>query len=201
MHCKEEYREETVIKKSRFIAIVKTTRSEEEARAFIAEIRKEYSDASHVCTAYCIGDHQRSSDNGEPAGTAGIPILEAIRKSGVEDITCCVVRYFGGIKLGAGGLIRAYGGAASDALANCAKSEDCAVSVFEIRYPYEMQGTLETWLRKNTMIRDMLYDEAITVIVESEDEHLKEKVMDLTRGEIEPVFLRTAIVEKDITLG
>lgn len=201
MHIKEEYRKETVIKKSRFIAIVKTTRNEEEARSFIFDIRKEFHDASHVCTAYCIGEHQeiqRSSDNGEPAGTAGVPILEAIKKSGLDDVTCCVVRYFGGIKLGAGGLIRAYGGSATEALSTCAKTEDCSVYVYEIRYPYDMQGTLETWLRKNTTIRDTLYDEAITVLVETEDSNLKEKVMDLTRGAVEPVFLRTAIVEKDI---
>lgn len=201
MHIKEEFRSETVIKKSRFIAAVRTTRTEEEARTFIAEIRKEFSDASHVCTAYCIGQHQeiqRSSDNGEPAGTAGVPILEAIKKSGVDDVTCCVVRYFGGIKLGAGGLIRAYGGAATAALATARKTEDCSVSVYELHYPYSMQGTLETWLRKNTTIRDTLYDEAITVIIETEDAQFEQKVVDMTRGEVQPVFLRTTIVEKDI---
>ena len=118
MRILEEYREETVINKSRFIASVKCTRTEEEAREYIEQIRKEYPDASHVCTAYMLGENnmiQRSSDNKEPSGTAGIPMLESIRKSGMSDVCACVVRYFGGVKLGAGGLIRAYSGAVADA--------------------------------------------------------------------------------------
>lgn len=201
MRVKDEFRQETVIKKSQFIAAVKQTRTEEEARAYIASIRKEFNDATHVCTAYLIGPNneiQRSSDNGEPAGTAGVPILEALKKSGLQDVTCCVIRYFGGIKLGAGGLIRAYGGAASDVCAAAPKTEDKAVDIYEISYPYEMQGTLETWLRRNAVIRDVLYDEKITVLVETEKKDLPQNVSDLSHGSVTAEFLRTQMVEKDL---
>lgn len=201
MRVKDEFRQETVIKKSQFIAAVKQTRTEEEARAYIASIRKEFNDATHVCTAYLIGPNneiQRSSDNGEPAGTAGVPILEALKKSGLQDVTCCVIRYFGGIKLGAGGLIRAYGGAASDVCAAAPKTEDAAMDIYEISYPYEMQGTLETWLRRNAVIRDVLYDEKITVLVETEKKDLPQNVSDLSHGSVTAEFLRTQMVERDL---
>lgn len=201
MRVKDEFRQETVIKKSQFIAALKQTRTEEEARAYIAEIRREFSDATHVCTAYVIGPRQeiqRSSDNGEPAGTAGVPILEALKKSGLQDVTCCVIRYFGGIKLGAGGLIRAYGGAAADACAAAPKTEDKEVDVYEISYPYEMQGTLETWLRRNAVIRDVLYDEHITVLIETEKKDLAQNVRDLSHGTVQPRFLRTRMTETDL---
>lgn len=110
------------IKRSEFIGFVQRVESEQEARAFIESVRKRYHDARHVCSAFVIGadrDIQRSSDDGEPAGTAGIPMLQALLarrtegRDGVEttdlsDIVAVVVRYFGGIKLGAGGLVRAY---------------------------------------------------------------------------------------------
>ncbi|MDO5109801.1 MAG: YigZ family protein, partial [Erysipelotrichaceae bacterium] len=127
MRLLEEFREETVINKSRFIACVERCETEEEARTYIESIRKEFPDATHVCTAYVCGKNnmiQRSSDNKEPSGTAGIPMLESIKKSGLSDVCACVVRYFGGIKLGTGSLIRAYSGAVADALAHALKTED-----------------------------------------------------------------------------
>ena len=202
MRIKEEFRQETVIKKSHFITAIKQVRSEEDARTYINEIRKEFNDATHVCTAYLIGDNneiQRSSDNGEPSGTAGVPILEALKKSGIKDIVCCVIRYFGGIKLGAGGLIRAYGGAAADACASAPKTVDKEVDIYEISYPYNMQGTLETWLRRNCTIKDVLYNDMITVLVETEKKDLPHHVSDLSRGTVNAVYLRTALVEQDLS--
>lgn len=202
MRIKEEFRQETVIKKSHFITAIKQVRSEEDARTYINEIRKEFNDATHVCTAYLIGDNneiQRSSDNGEPSGTAGVPILEALKKSGIKDIVCCVIRYFGGIKLGAGGLIRAYGGAAADACASAPKTVDKEVDIYEISYPYNMQGTLEAWLRRNCTIKDVLYSDMITVLVETEKKDLPHHVSDLSRGTVNAVYLRTALVEQDLS--
>ncbi len=95
MRLKNEFRKETVIQKSRFIACATVAKSEEEAKAYIDYIRDEFRDATHVCTAYIVGEndaYQKSNDNHEPAGTAGIPILEAIRKAGVSDTVVCVVR-------------------------------------------------------------------------------------------------------------
>ena len=102
---------EYVIKKSRFIATVCEVKSEDEAAAFIEEMKKKYWDARHNCSAYQVvpgGRSQRSSDDGEPAGTAGRPILEVLKKQGLTNTALVVTRYFGGIKLGASGLIRAY---------------------------------------------------------------------------------------------
>ncbi|WP_379132536.1 YigZ family protein [Paenibacillus sp. sgz500958] len=102
---------EIVIRKSRFIGHVMPVENEEEAVLFIEDIKKKHWNATHNCSAYVIGDRdeiQRQSDDGEPSGTAGKPILEVIRNQGVKNVAIVVTRYFGGIMLGAGGLIRAY---------------------------------------------------------------------------------------------
>lgn len=110
---------ELVIKKSRFIAHVAPVSSPEEADAVIARTRKQYWDARHNCSAQVTGmrgDRARSSDDGEPSGTAGIPMLEVLRRRELTDVVAVVTRYFGGVKLGAGGLVRAYSSAVSEAL-------------------------------------------------------------------------------------
>ena len=100
-----DYRKEIVIEKSRFICSLKKVHSEAEAQEFIKAVKKEFWDATHNCSAYIVDDlAQRSSDDGEPSGTAGIPMLEVLRKNGLTETAAVVTRYFGGIKLGAGGL-------------------------------------------------------------------------------------------------
>ena len=104
-------------KRSEFLGHVRPVESEDEARAFIAEMKKKYYDARHNCWCYIIKDGaERYSDDGEPQGTAGIPMLEVFRREGVCNVVCVVTRYFGGILLGAGGLLRAYTKSAKDAL-------------------------------------------------------------------------------------
>lgn len=118
---KEEYSETTVVTRSEFLTIVRHVGSEEETFAALAEIRKKYSDATHVCYAAIFdrsGYAARFSDDGEPSGTAGQPIMEALKASGLRETLVAVVRWFGGIKLGAGGLVRAYSSAASSAIKN-----------------------------------------------------------------------------------
>ena len=108
---------EYVEKRSRFLGHVRPVESEEEARAFIAEMKKTYYDARHNCWCYLLKDGpERYSDDGEPQGTAGIPMLEVFRREGVTNLVCVVTRYFGGVLLGAGGLFRAYTKSAKDAL-------------------------------------------------------------------------------------
>ncbi|MFT4156500.1 MAG: YigZ family protein [Microbacterium sp.] len=110
---------ELVVKKSRFIARIEPVRSAAEADVVIASVRKRFWDARHNCTAMItglLGDQARSSDDGEPSGTAGIPMLEVLRRRELTDVVAVVTRYFGGVKLGAGGLVRAYSSAVSDAL-------------------------------------------------------------------------------------
>jgi uncharacterized YigZ family protein len=116
---KEDFIAEEEIKKSRFICHLKRVYTEEEARAFISEIKKEHHKANHNCSAFTLGDRQeiqRSSDDGEPSGTAGVPMLEILKKREITNVCAVVTRYFGGIKLGVGGLIRAYAGSVGHAL-------------------------------------------------------------------------------------
>ena len=110
---------EIIIDRSRFICHLKKVETEEEAQEYIKALKKEYWDANHNCSAYIIGEnmeHQRSSDDGEPSGTAGVPMLEVLKKRELHNLVAVVTRYFGGIKLGAGGLIRAYGRSVSEAI-------------------------------------------------------------------------------------
>lgn len=201
MHLKQEYRYEQIIKKSKFIACAKPIQNEEQARNYIEQIRKEYADATHVCTAYVCGENnmiQRSSDNKEPAGTAGVPMLEAILNSDIENVCVCVVRYFGGVKLGAGGLIRAYSSSASNVLKEADKVITVPFQQYSITYPYDLSGTLEIWLRRNTMIKDFMYDEEVTCLFETDKVNIIEVIQNLTSGVITPTFIKIVFREKDI---
>ena len=113
----KDIRTEQVISKSRFICSLKKVKTEEEAQEFIKAVKKEFWDATHNCSAYVIDEqHQRSSDDGEPSGTAGMPMLGVLRKQELQQVAAVVTRYFGGVKLGAGGLVRAYSGAVAHAI-------------------------------------------------------------------------------------
>ncbi|MDP4171543.1 MAG: YigZ family protein, partial [Bacillota bacterium] len=110
---------EIIIDKSRFIAHIARAETEEQAQEFIQRIKKEHLDATHNCSAYLIGENdliQKANDDGEPSGTAGVPMLEVLKKRKLKDTVVVVTRYFGGIKLGAGGLIRAYGKSVSEGI-------------------------------------------------------------------------------------
>ncbi|MER2141095.1 MAG: YigZ family protein, partial [Priestia megaterium] len=116
---KQEGSHEITIQKSRFICHMKRVTTEEEAQQFIQDIKKQHWNATHNCSAYLIGERdqfQKANDDGEPSGTAGVPMLEVLKKRGLKDTVVVVTRYFGGIKLGAGGLVRAYGKSVSEAL-------------------------------------------------------------------------------------
>lgn len=120
---------EYVDKRSRFLGLVRPVGSEDEARTIIAACKKQYHDARHNCWCYLLRDGtERYSDDGEPQGTAGIPMLEVFRRAGVTNVVCVVTRYFGGVLLGTGGLLRAYTAAAADALADAGISRCAAGS-------------------------------------------------------------------------
>lgn len=185
MRLKEEFIHETTIKKSQFIAYVAPAFSEEEAREYIDYVRYLHREATHVCTAYMLGDHnqiQRSSDNGEPSGTAGVPMLESIKNSGLENTVACVVRYFGGIKLGAGGLIRAYAGSVTDALKEAPKLKKVPMTIYQVKYPYDLVGSVEHWIRENAVIEDLGYSEFVTCIFKTENTDAPSIIQDLSRG-------------------
>ncbi|MFF8775136.1 YigZ family protein [Kitasatospora sp. NPDC015120] len=155
---------ELEIKKSRFICHLARVADEDEAQAFIAGIRKQYWDARHNCTAFVVGDEQRrerSSDDGEPGGTAGVPMLEVLRRRGVTDTVAVVTRYFGGIKLGAGGLVRAYGGAVSEALDEVGLLERRPVALLAVTADHTRAGRVENDLRAaGFTVSDLAYEAA-----------------------------------------
>ena len=128
---------ELVEKRSRFLGHLRPVESEEEARAFIAQMKKEYYDARHNCWCYLLsGGPERYSDDGEPQGTAGIPMLELFRREGVTNLVCVVTRYFGGVLLGTGGLLRAYTQSAKDALTAAGRAEVRAWAEVALACPY-----------------------------------------------------------------
>lgn len=144
------YRTEIEIKRSRFIASLSRADSESEARSFIAQIKKEYPTARHNCSAFlCLESGlaiARSSDDGEPAGTAGMPMLEVVKGSGVNNLAVVVTRYFGGIKLGTGGLVRAYSAAVQEVLAQTQKNQIKTLPTYELSLDYAEAGRLESFL-------------------------------------------------------
>jgi Uncharacterized conserved protein len=141
---------ELVIKKSRFIATVVPVLSVDEADAEIAALRRRYWDARHNCVALVVGRHadqQRSSDDGEPSGTAGVPMLEVLRHRGLTDLVAVVTRYFGGVLLGAGGLVRAYSSAVSEALDAATVVRRAVLTEVGVDVPAAEAGRADNWLR------------------------------------------------------
>lgn len=145
-----EFRTEYIIEKSRFIATIAPVSTEEEAQAFIQRMSKEFWDATHNCTAYAIGprqEQQRSSDNGEPSGTAGKPMLEVLKKTAITNVAVVVTRYFGGIKLGAGGLIRAYSHSVAKAVQEGPKLLIAPRQIVSLTIDYSYFGSVERQLQ------------------------------------------------------
>ena len=132
-----EYTIENVIEKSRFIASAIHVDTVEQAAAFVESKRKKYYDATHNCYAYIVGDKAKFSDDSEPQGTAGMPMLEVLRANDLRETAVVVTRYFGGIKLGAGGLVRAYSGCVAENIAAAKKVlyQTCAESDYAVDYP------------------------------------------------------------------
>jgi uncharacterized YigZ family protein len=152
-----DFRHEIEIKRSRFIAVLRRSATEEAARDLVAGLRREFHDARHHCSAFIIGpdrDIQRSSDDGEPSGTAGIPMLEALAKrettpgvADLSDVSAVVVRYFGGVLLGAGGLVRAYSESVSTALSLAPMVRRSRLRICAAEVAHAAAGRLENDLR------------------------------------------------------
>lgn len=181
---------EIVIKKSRFIGHVKPVESEEEAVAFIEEIKKEHWSATHNCSAYVVGERdefQKQSDDGEPSGTAGKPILEVIKQQGLKNTVVVVTRYFGGIMLGAGGLIRAYTDATVEGLA---AAEPLTLALHQevlVEIDYTWHGKVENGLRgRGTMLGETFFTDKVTITCwprVKEAEAFLAWMTDLTQGQ------------------
>ena len=194
---KEETINTIVIEKSRFICYMKRIRSEDEYRQYVSEIRKKHHDATHVCSAMICHSIRRSSDDGEPSGTAGAPILNVLDKNGLDETCALVVRYFGGIKLGAGGLIRAYSSATSECLKIGKLAMDAVLNKYQLKLSYETANRIERYLREHSILIDTIYDTDVTYIFALEDESVIEKIKEFTKGVL-PEKIGEEILQKEV---
>ena len=168
----KDFRQEIVIEKSRFICTLKKVNSEAEAQEFIKAIKKEFWDATHNCSAYIVDEMvQRSSDDGEPSGTAGLPMLEVLRKNKLTNTAAVVTRYFGGIKLGAGGLVRAYTNSVAEAVRATGIAQKVLVSRFSFMYDLNDVGKILNILYQQQLfeIADVEYGLQAKVILKMKD--------------------------------
>ncbi|AJE33568.1 hypothetical protein B842_08595 [Corynebacterium humireducens NBRC 106098 = DSM 45392] len=192
------------VKRSRFYSLARRTSDEDAARDFINEIRAEYPDARHHCSAYMLhveGSNpiERSSDDGEPSGTAGKPMLDMLRGSELLDTTVVVVRWFGGIKLGAGGLVHAYSQSVGDLLPKIERVTRAIRELYLIEVPHADAGRLEADLRnRGIAVTDTDYGAAVTYTLAVEPggrAELESTLASLTAGAVVPVEAGTSWVE------
>lgn len=198
---------ELEINKSRFIAYVNRVETEEAALSFIEKIRKQHWDATHNCAAYITGDNdhqQKADDDGEPSGTAGRPTLEVIKKSALSNTAVVITRYFGGIKLGAGGLVRAYGKSTTAGLTAAGIVECQLHTRISACFDYALLGAVENNLRnQHYQIIDKLFAEQVTVITlapSGQESVLETKLIDWTSGRITLDHVGHEYVETNLRL-
>ena len=189
---KENGSGELIIKKSRFIASIARTNSVEEANAFIQEISKKYRDANHNTFAYTIGlndDQVKESDNGEPSGTAGVPELKALQLMKLKNVTVVVTRYFGGIKLGAGGLIRAYSNSVTNAVEKVGVIKRVLQQELIFSVPYNRFDEVDHYLKTNDVfIANTEYGVNVKIHIFLDDDDQEKTKNDLTNllsGQVE----------------
>lgn len=167
---KENVKNIIEINRSTFITELLKVQSVEEVNNYIKEIKNKYKDATHYCYAYIIDDIRKSSDDGEPGGTAGVPMMEVLLKNNLNNILCVVIRYFGGIKLGSGGLVRAY----SKSVVEVLKKSHLLTQVdgyrIEIDVDYENQKELEHLINDYTFFKE--YSEKVKYTIDIDKERL-----------------------------
>lgn len=172
-----------VEKKSKFIASVSPADSEEEALEFLKEIKSKYPDATHNVYAYIIDENNifRYSDDGEPGGTAGMPVLDTIRKEGLVDVCVVVTRYFGGTLLGTGGLVHAYGSSAKQGLYEADIITRALCNVICVKVDYTMSGKIQHMIgTKNLMTDDIVYGDDVTYYIYTTIDETKDLIKEIT---------------------
>ena len=191
-YIKEEVINEIIINKSKFITVLTNINDINKIKEKLEDIKKTYKDATHYCYAYIINNHEKCSDNGEPSGTAGMPILNVLKQNNLTNILCVVIRYFGGIKLGAGGLIRAYSTSASEALNKASITNLVNGYNITIEFPYDNLKQID-YLLKNIDIKKT-YQTNITYTFNIEKEKFNQIENELTK-------LSKIKLKKQITLA
>ena len=193
---------EYTVNRSRFIGRCFPVDSEEAALCLLGDIRKKHWDATHNCFAYRIGENAaaRFSDDGEPGGTAGKPIMDVLTGRGLTNVLCVVTRYFGGILLGAGGLVRAYSKSAADAVAKAGVVSYLPGTILDIPMDYSRYGALEGFIRANAEVRNVAFAQNVVVTVAVEDTNLLKFMKEVTErsdGRCTPVTIGTGYMKKD----
>ncbi|MER1984442.1 MAG: YigZ family protein [Solibacillus sp.] len=181
---------EIILSKSRFITYVNRAETEQEALDFINKIKKLHPSATHNCSCYMVGEHdniQKANDDGEPSGTAGVPMLEVLKKQGLKDTVVVVTRYFGGIKLGGGGLIRAYGKATTEGISAAQVVERKMHYIMKVAIDYNWLGKVENEVRdSHYTLRDIHYAEGVELFVfvlKEEEQQFVDWITELTNGQ------------------
>ena len=188
---KEDGQVQEEIKKSRFICHAKRVYSEEEARDFITAIKKEHYKATHNCSAFIIGERseiKRTSDDGEPSGTAGIPMLGVLENHNLTNVCVVVTRYFGGIKLGAGGLIRAYAGSVALAVKEIGIIEIKEQAGISIQMSYAQYQEYNNFLKEHTLMElDTNFTDQVNTMIyvdKEEKENIKAALVEFFNGKV-----------------
>ena len=190
----ERASDEFIVNKSRFIGYGCPCETEGEALAFLNEIRAKHKDATHNCYAYIIGANMgimRYSDDGEPGGTAGMPIIEVMKARGVTNCAVVVTRYFGGVLLGAGGLVRAYSQGAAAAVNACGVGVMHPTARYLVEIPYPMLSRVDYFLGgEPVIVEDKSFGAAVTytlVVRAADEEGFIARLVDLSEGKLEPL--------------
>lgn len=193
---------EYTVNRSRFIGRCFPVESEEAALCLLGDIRKKHWDATHNCFAYRIGENAaaRFSDDGEPGGTAGKPIMDVLTGRELTNVLCVVTRYFGGILLGAGGLVRAYSKSAADAVTKAGVVSYLPGTILDIPMDYSRYGALEGFIRANAEVRNVAFAQNVVVTVAVEDTNLLKFMKEVTErsdGRCTPVTIGTGYMKKE----
>lgn len=196
---------EIIIQKSRFITYVERAETEQEAQDFINNIKQKHKDATHNCSAYIIGEHdqiQKANDDGEPSGTAGVPMLEVLKKQSLKDTVVVVTRYFGGIKLGGGGLIRAYGKATTEGIDAAKVVERKLHHLMSISIDYTWLGKVENEVRNSHYpLKEINYGELVEVLVytkANEESIFAEWISEITNGQAKIKLVEKQFLEFEV---
>lgn len=186
-----------MIERSEFICYLERVFNEEEARSFITKIRKMHPQATHVCTAFIIHQDvviERTNDDGEPSGTAGNPMLNSLKMNNLTEVCACVVRYFGGIKLGAGGLIRAYSKSVSETIKLSNITTVLQLKTYALTFPYSLIAIVDNNLPTKAIV-EKDYDIDVTYIVSTQEEAFCDTMINVTNGKIAISYLEDTTQE------
>lgn len=171
-----------IISKSKFLSYLAPVSDEDEAKEYLRMIKKEHPKATHHCSAFIVGDIERSNDDGEPASSAGLPMLQVLRGSDLDNVIAVVVRYYGGTKLGVGGLIRAYGSSVTMSIEEAKILEPKWVYTVALTFPYDMINPIETLAEGVSEIIDREYTDNVTYILQLENIEDLDALSDVTKG-------------------